>query len=86
MSTRIRFEDLPESVRESLEHGESVEVERDGLVVGSMQIQPGFKGGGLRALVEDWAKLGPLGDDYWNDVLEHRRMMNVPPRPTPWES
>lgn len=84
MAIRVDVNSLSDEVRESLERGEVVEIERDGEVVG--RLEPGARPGTLGRLAEELAKLGPPDENFTDDLRRIRESGNAPIGPTPWES
>jgi hypothetical protein len=83
MVTRIRVEDLGDEVRESLERGEAVEIERDGKVVASIPAERPKNA--FEVFLELRRQHEPVDEDFERDLEQIRKEMNRPIGSLPWE-
>jgi antitoxin (DNA-binding transcriptional repressor) of toxin-antitoxin stability system len=72
-------------VRECLERGEPVEIERDGQIVARVEpcAEPRFKT--WKEYVEARKSDPPLDDEFERDLAIAREMLNTPVETEPWE-
>jgi hypothetical protein len=86
MTVRIPIEPLPAEAREALERGESVEVEREGTVVGSVQADLRSWEERLLAWQAAVRRDPPLDYDEFEKELEDiRRELNRPAEMPRWD-
>lgn len=84
MAVRIAIEDLPPEARRALERGDSVELERDGEIVG--RLEPGSTPPpGWARFLELRHEAPPLDhDDFLEDLKLVRGLLNQPAPLGPW--
>lgn len=84
MTLRIKLEDLGAEVRECLERGEAVEIERDGEVVGRLEPKPPRRPT-LVGIIKRLRTLPPVDEDFAADLAKIREEANKSPHIRPWE-
>ncbi|MCZ7577096.1 MAG: hypothetical protein FIB00_04385 [Chloroflexi bacterium] len=84
MTVRIAIEDLPPEARRAIERGDSVEVERDGEIVG--RLEPDFTpASGWERFLEIRHEAPQLDhDDFIEDLKLVRSLLNQPAPLGPW--
>lgn len=85
MAAQIDVKRLDDEVVERLERGESVEIVRDGEVIG--RVEPRLKPDkvGWRAYFEARRKDPPLDDKFEEDMAKARALLNQPVEIRSWE-